>query len=454
MNRWTEGGFQFDTGPSLITMPWVFRELYEDIGERLDEHLDLLPLTPLARYVFADGVRFDWHTDTSRLLETLHALNPGDAAQWPNFVALGKRLYELSKKTFLEHPVGHVPPWANIGTFLNTPWRHFSLRYTHLVNMYFRSPHLRMVMNRYPTYVGSSPYQCPAMFAVIPYIEHAFGGWHIRGGLYTLIQSLVTIGERLGVEIKTNATVQCIDTEAGKVTGVTLDGPTHLPAEVVVMNGDASCLPGLLGDSEGQGTPRHLSLSGFVMMLGIKRKLPDLLHHNVFFTRDYQKEFSQLFELRVFPKDPTVYVCVASKTDASAAPPNGESLFIMANAPASDPSVWTFAMREEARRRVLARLAASGLTIAECDIHVEKILTPAHLHESYLMPGGAIYGAASHGIRNAFLRPAARVRGYAGLYRVGGSGHPGGGTPNVVLSSKITVDLIERHEHSTFHEVA
>jgi phytoene dehydrogenase-like protein len=190
------------------------------------------------------------------------------------------------------------------------------------------------------------------------------------------------------------------------------------------------------------------SLSGLVFLVGVRRTLAELAHHAVYFSRDYRREFAQLFDERKFPDDPTVYVSAPSRSDRSLVPAGaaGETLFIMANAPANDGDEWTEAEIARARARIFARLRKGNFPDIESAIAVSDVWTPRRIGEHYAMPGGAIYGTHSHGWRRAFLRPPNRDARYANLYYVGGSTHPGGGTPTVLLSAKITCELIERCE--------
>lgn len=184
------------------------------------------------------------------------------------------------------------------------------------------------------------------------------------------------------------------------------------------------------------------------MLLGIKRTMPELHHHAIYFSEDYRREFAELFDERVFPQDPTVYVNAPSRSERSVVPGEGETLFVMANAPANDSDSWDEAQTAEACRRVFARLRASGFPDVEKDIAVKDVWTPRKIGTRYLMPGGAIYGTHSHGWKHAFLRPPNKDRKVGGLYYVGGSTHPGGGTPTVLLSAQITTELISRYERA------
>jgi phytoene desaturase len=445
MNTFECDGFRFDTGPSLITMPWVFEELFEAAGSSLARHVTLTNVRPLADYVYADGTRFTYTTSLPEWLKTVRQLEPRDCEGFLRFMRLGARLFALSRETFLRRPPTAPPDLRSLKALGRFPLRGAWGNYHATVAAHFRSPHLRQLFGRYPTYVGSSPYHTPATLAVIPYIEYAYGGWHVEGGLYRIVESLVGLARGLGVSLHTGARVRAIEHAGGRVRGVRLADGTGLAADVVVMNGDAALTDELLGERNGTQPQTERSLSGFVLLLGLKRKLEGLRHHTVYFSEDYRAEFSQLFDERRFPDDPTVYVCAPSRTDPRTAPAGGETLFVMANAPASDQP-WDERQTEEARARVFERLSKGGFPDIEHDTVVSDVWTPGRFARDYLSPGGAIYGTHSHGWRRAFLRPPNRHARVGGLYHVGGSSHPGGGTPTVLLSAQITSELIGRHE--------
>lgn len=446
MNRWSAGGFTFDTGPSLITMPWVFDDLFTTAGSRLADHVELMRIDPLARYVFDDGTSFDYGGSIPDLLRVLTRLEPRDIEGFWRFLELGASIFELSRETFFRRAPFAPPDAGALRALRHLPLRHAWGNYHATVARLFRSPYLRQLYDRYPTYVGSSPYAAPATLAVIPFIELAFGGWYVRGGLYRIVDALVALCRARGVELVCRSAVASIDRRDGRVSGVTLADGSRRSASVVVMNGDASLLPALLDPARARPLPvEDRSLSGFVMLLGVRRTMPQLPHHSVYFSADYAHEFAQLFESRIFPDDPTVYVNVPSRTDRAMVDGEGETLFVMANAPASD-ATWSETETMHAAERVFARLRRGGFPDVEGSLAVRDIWTPARLAASYNAPGGAIYGTHSHGWRRAFLRPANRYPGVGGLYLVGGSTHPGGGTPTVLMSARITSELIAQRE--------
>jgi phytoene desaturase len=447
MNSWTREGFKFDTGPSLLTMPWIFSELFESVGEQINDHVRFQPVEPLAHYVFDDGIGFQVSASLPQWLKTLRNLEPQGERRFLELMHLGARLFTLSVHTFFRRSPFETPDREALVALRHMPFRRAWGRYDRTIHSFFRSPHLRRMYERFPTYVGSSPYHIPATLTLIPFLEHAFGGWYVKGGLYCIVESLVGLLEKRGVALCTGQRVHRIISRKEQIKGIELENGAFHGCDVAIMNGDASLArvllrqPGAIALSESDR-----SLSCFVLLIGIKCRLPDLAHHTVYFSADYREEFAELFNRRRFPQDPTVYVSMPSKGDRTIAPPNGETLFIMANAPANDSDAWDEQKIASARHRVFQRLRKSGFPDIERDIVVSTVWTPRRMAESYNMPGGAIYGTHSHGWRRAFLRPPNKDRRHCGLYYVGGSTHPGGGTPTVLMSAHITSELIRKYE--------
>lgn len=447
MNRWECEGYRFDTGPSLITMPRVFEDLFAAAGERMDEHVRLRPVDPLARYFFADGGSLEVGASLPGWLGTLRGVEPGGDIRFLGMMRLGARLYELSSHTFFRRAPSEPPDRETFAALRHLPLRRGWGSYRKAVHGFFASPRLRHIYERFPTYVGSSPSRIPATLMLIPYLEHAFGAWHVVGGLYSIIEKLRELGEKRGVRFFTGSRVVRIGTASRSVESVELADGSVWPCSAAVMNGDASMLPGLLGESGAGPLPeKDRSLSGLVLLFGLRKKLPEAAHHTVCFSADYEDEFEDLFSRRRFPEDPTVYVCISSRDDPGLAPAGGETLFVMANAPANDGDLWDAGMIQSARGRVMARLAKSGFPAFEEDVAVQSVVTPRQMADRYLMPGGAIYGTHSHGWRKAFFRPPNKHKRVRGLYCVGGSTHPGGGTPTVLLSARIVSDLVRKYE--------
>jgi phytoene desaturase len=450
LERTTEaGGFRFDTGPSLITLPQVFEDLFRETGEPMDTVLDLRPVEPIARYRFADGTRLDATSDLDVLSARLDAaFGPGSGHDWRRLTQRAERIWQAVRGPFLHSTINGLTDLARQAVRIRDlaaiapgrTLRQFGTRY-------LRDPRLRILLDRYATYTGSDPRRAPATLAVVPYVEQRFGGWYLRGGLRTLADALTDRVQDRGGTVRTSADVVHIETAAGRVSGVVLADGGRLPADVVVANADARYVyrdllpqPKLLRRVR-RVTP---SLSAFVMLLGIRGRTPGLAHHNVLFPGRYDAEFDAVFGNPAAPvADPTIYI--SCPDDPAIRPDGHEAWFVLVNAPrhGRGPGAvdWDSpGLAASYADRLHGLLAGRGLPVADRMLF-QEIITPADLARSTRAPGGAIYGAASNGPRSAYLRPANQSP-VPGLFLVGGSSHPGGGLPLVTLSAQIVAGLI------------
>jgi phytoene desaturase len=470
-----ERPFRFDTGPSLITLPRVFEELFADVGERLADHLTLTPLDPIQRFVWADGMALNGLTDAE-----VARVAPSDIEGWRRFSEYGKKIWDLSAEMFLWHSPEQLlndksQPFdgRKALSMLTIPLRiGMFKKYASVVERHVRDPRLREVLYQYATYSGASPFRAPGTLATIAYAESAFGGWHIEGGLYRLAEVLAKLIEARGGVVRTGAPVARIDTEGGKARGVRLVSADpvqpgeFVAADVVIANADV-----VYASRELLAPPyRRLKYgkldpggSGFVLMLGVEGRYPQLAHHTKFMPDDYRSDLRAMFETRMVPEDPCIYVCAPTRSDPSLAPEGCENLFILVSAPPLDGNLrsgklqsgnvqggnvqsgkldWSVAAQPY-RNQIVDRLERRfGLTDLSRRIVVEQRYTPADLESRYHANRGTIYGVGSNSRREAFLRPPNRDRKVKDLYFVGGGTHPGGGLPLVTLSGKIVAELI------------
>lgn len=456
MNCVRAEGFEFDTGPSLITMPGVFAETFRAAGRRIGDYLQMEPLHPLCRYFYPDGVRFDADSDLTAMATAIQWLAPGDLGGFFEFLAHSRRLYERAAPAFL---YGERPRPRDMLARRGLDVLRIDALTTmdRVVRRYFRDPHLVQLFDRYATYNGSSPYRAPGTLCLIPYIEFAGGGWYIRGGLYRLVESLVAICRELGVELRLNAPVAEVligGVRPARATGLRLERGETVDADAVVVNADplyardALFAPEWRQAAAGRPVPpdADLSCSGFVLLLGTRRIWPELAHHNVFFSADYPAEFRAIFEGRRPASDPTIYVCYPTASDPVVAPPGCSNLFVLVNAPpVADAGRWS-AWSAPYAEQILVRLEAAGLPDLRESIVYRQIITPADFAARFNARGGALYGYASHSKGAAFARPANRAPGVSGLYFVGGSAHPGGGLPLVLLGARLVSRLVRSFE--------
>jgi phytoene desaturase len=462
LGTYARDGFVFDTGPSLLTLPAVYRDTFRKSGRPLEQELDLVPVEPAFGYRFADGSTVSL-PNASRL-GTRRALDDalgGDAgAQWESLIDRAGAMWEVTRRPFLESPlegprtlvrlarnVDHVrtvAPWTTLRT---------------LGRQYLRDPRLQVMLDRYATYSGSDPRRAPGVLATIPYVEQTFGAWHVPGGLRGLGEALHRRVLLRRATVRTGAEVVQVVLDGGRAAGVRLADGEVVPADVVVANCDASLLyERMLPRSVGAPVLRAidragLSFSGFVLLLALRGTTPGMGHHTVLFPGDYDDEFDSLVGTSRRPArpvpDPAVYVC--NPDDPLMRPHGHEAWFVLVNAPRQrDPDGperqpgtvdWTTPGEADGYAdRVLEVMAARGYDVRD-RLLWRVVRTPADLARETGAPGGAIYGTSSNGRRAAFLRPA-NASPVPGLFLVGGSSHPGGGLPLVGLSATIVAELV------------
>ena len=453
VNSLEASGYQFDTGASLLTMRHVLRELFEAANRKLEDYLELVLLEPICRYRWSDGTIFDASRNLPKTLSEIEKLEPADVENFKKFIADARRKYEVAERTFLAHSLNDLPkllrPRYAADLAAISSWRTLDGHN----RRYFRSPKLQQLFNRFATYNGSSPYQTPATFALIGFVEFGLGAWYARGGIYEIPKALAKLAIESGVEIKTDSAVEKILIENRKAVGVRLETGEEIASDFVVSNADAiQTYRGLIEAKDRRGfSDRKIeriepSCSGFVLLLGVKKRFPQLVHHNIFFSDDYKAEFDSIFKEKLPAQNPTIYVCAASRTDSTQAPENCENLFVLINAPYTTEQFDWEKEKIAYRDLVIEKLEKFGLNDLENSIEFEQIITPRDFEEKYRANRGSIYGVSSNGMFSAFLRPPNQARDVRNLFFVGGATHPGGGMPLVMLSGKMAADLILRHK--------
>ena len=448
-------GFRFDTGPSILTMPYVLHDLLDAIG--LDRSaIPLRRLDPIARYRFGDGSWMEAAASDDAFLDEIERLRPGNADDMRRFLVRADAIWSATRQPFLESPLNGVRSLLRLSmraADLRTVAPHRTLR--QLADSTLRDERLVTFIDRYATYTGSDPRRAPAALASIPFVERHFGAWYVDGGLRVIADALAGRCAALDVQISVNQPVVKITRRNGRVDGVELASGGRVAADIVVANADAEHVysellrPGRRSNSVlrrlQQTTP---SLSGFVLCLAVNGKTPAIAHHTVLFPDRYDDEFDDLFgPVPGAVRAPTIYCSVPS--DDRVAPHGHESWFVLVNAPRhmpDDPSAgidWRApGFADRYGDRIVAQMAARGVDIRD-RIRWRVVRTPADLADQTWSVGGSIYGSSSNGARAAFLRPTNRSP-VAGLFLVGGSAHPGGGLPLVMLSAAITAGLIGR----------
>lgn len=447
MGQVQTGGFRWDTGPSVITMRHVFEDLFTTAGRNLEDYITLKPLEPLTRYFYPDGTVLDASSNISKMAVEIEKLNPRDIEGYLDYLAYAARIHRITGPVFI---YDRPPTPASFARVPVNEWLKVDpLRTMHQsIKRFVRSPHLQQLFGRFATYVGGSPYEAPATLNVIAHVELTSGVWYPEGGIYTIADAMTRLARELGVEIRTNTPVREILMSNGGVTGAALANGEQIAADQVISNLDVTTVYKHLLPVNPVTHKRLHSLeafepscSGFILLLGVQGDYPQLAHHNIFFSGDYEAEFQAIFKDQVPAQEPTIYISITSKSDPEHAPEGHENWFILINAPPLTDQVDWEAYAQPYRDLILERLAFMGLDIRD-KIVTEQTLTPIDLQAQTGAWRGALYGPSSNSRWTAFRRPHNRSSDVRGLYFAGGTTHPGGGVPMVTLSGKVAAEMV------------
>jgi len=441
------GGYRFDAGPSLFTLPQLVDDLFRLAQRNPADYFRYERIDPITQYFFADGTRLTAWAEEEKFAAEIEAKLGVPAAAVRKFLARSARAYEGTAGTFLQkslhktstyfsretlRALAALPALGLLGTMHQ---RHASA---------FSDPRLVQLFDRYATYNGSDPYQAPATLSLIPHLEHGIGAFYPVGGIYSIAASLVRLAEEFGVKFRYNEPVAEILTAAGLVTGLRTALDVY-DFGLVVSNMDVvptyrQLLPTQPAPERTLAQPR--SSSALIFYWGIAREFPELDLHNIFFSADYRREFEAIFQQKTVADDVTVYVNITSKKTPADAPPGHENWFVMVNVPHDQGQDWA-ALTRHTRAIVLRKLSQALGQEIEPLIRAEQVWTPPGIAADTSSFGGALYGSSSNNALAAFLRHPNFSGALHGLYFCGGSVHPGGGIPLCLLSASIVADLID-----------
>jgi phytoene desaturase len=446
------GRVAFDTGPSLLTLPAVYKDFFQKTGKPMGFVCPIDPVSPAFDYRFADGLGVQF-ANLSRK-ETLDAIATsfGEEAssEWDRIMRRAEAMWDVSRGPFIESELKSPLSLLKRITFFRdlliiAPWKSLRKHADEILN----DQHLRFIMDRYATYSGSDPRKAPAVLSTIAFVEESFGAWHVKGGLGNLAVQIHQRAIDVGVSFHLNSPVAQIKTVKGKAIGIVLSSGENVEADVVIANADASLVYNKLvsGNNRLLKTVRRniskadVSVAGFSLLLGMRKDPSDgMKHHTVLFPKNYDAEFDSIFKEAKPVERPTIYIC-SPKDPLMSKDENLEGWFVLVNAPTHGVFDWSNnEFNEKYASTIIDQIEEQGIPIRS-RLETITIRTPADLESQTRAPGGAIYGTSSNGPRAAFLRAKNRSP-IKGLYLVGGSAHPGGGLPLVGISADLVAEAI------------
>ncbi len=446
-------GFRFDTGPTLFLMPETFAETFTALGERMEDHLDLIRIDPTYRVHFHDSTSINLTSDLIDMRKQMDAIEPGSFDGLLRYLSEGYRHYYISLDRFVGRNFRSLLEYfspANLPLLIQL--KALQKHYPN-VSRYFRDPRLRAAFTFQNMYLGLSPYDALATYSLLQFTEMAEGVWFPRGGIYQVVEKLTAIAEGLGVQFMYNAPVSEIMVDGQRATGVKLTDGVQMQADVVIANADLPYAYSKLLPKNGTAprlAKKKYTSSAFMFYWGVKGgQIKEFLHHNVFLSdHDYYRSFVRIFDELTLPDEPSFYICAPTRTDPTFAPPDHDNL--MALVPTGhindkSPQQWE-ALRQKARNAVFERLARLGVRDLESRIISETTIMPPDYENVLNLAKGSAFGLSHNFTQVGYLRPHNRHPRYGNLYFVGASTHPGTGVPLVLLSARLVIERVLKEQ--------
>ncbi len=449
-----EGGYRFDMGPTILTVPDVLRRVFDECGVRMEDRLDLRRLDPQWRCFFDDGTVLDLHDHLDATARAIAEYAPGNEDGFRSFMQVSERLHGISQRFFFWRSVEglrdtiDVKKNFEIGTLRDVLALRMGATVASTIRGKVRDGRVAQMLDHFVQYVGSSPYGSPAVLCGIAHMQTHDGVWYPMGGTRAVPEALAKLATERGVAIRTGVGVSEILSESGAARGVVLDTGETVPLSAVVSNMDSvrtfrELVGGEPARAFGRRWKREPACSGVVLYLGLDRAYEHLAHHCFVFSRDPEEEFDWIYRRGEPAPDPTCYIAAPARTEPGVAPPGGEALYILVHTPWLRSHHDWAAMLPRYRQVILDKLArCAGMPDLADRIVFERWLTPQDIHDRYRVLNGAIYGLASHGRFTGAFKPGNRARDLRGLYLAGGAAHPGPGMPMVLMSGWIAADAL------------
>jgi phytoene desaturase len=441
-------GFTFDTGPSWYLMPEVFENFFALLGEDISKHLELQRLDPAYKVFYESQSPITIHADTTRDGATFESIEKGAGRKLTEYLKDSEQTYTLAVRQFLYTNFDSLAPFRDRqvvragGRMLTSALRPIDSH----VSRYFSDQRLKQIMEYPMVFLGTSPYKAPAIYSLMSHMDFTQGVYYPRGGMYEIITALVNIASTLGVRFHYGATVAAISYTESRATGITLADSTTILGDIVISAADLHFTETELLPPTKQTYPdsywqkKQVSPSALLMYLGVKGSLPTLEHHNLLFTDDWEANFSDIFDRKVWPHPASIYLCKPSHTDISVAPEGHENVFVLVPGPATLDDVDT----EKLSDAYLDQIATmTGVADLKDRIVVKKLFGPHDFASQFNSWNGTALGLSHLLSQSALFRPRNKSRKLSNLYYAGGNTVPGIGLPMCLISAQLVLKRLE-----------
>ena len=440
-------GFRHDAGPTVITAPFLFEELFALFGERFADHVKLVPLTPWYRFQFADGDTFDYGGTLEATLAEIERIEPRDRAGYLALLEHSRRIYDIGFTQL------SAQPFHRLGTMLRQVPHLLGLRnyetVWQMVSRHLVSDKLRRAFSIQPLLVGGNPFDTTSIYGLIHFLERAHGVHFAMGGTGAVTQALGGLMERQGIALRLSTTVERVRIEQGVARGVVLADGTHVDADIVVSDADAAHLYRDLVPRAEQAlatrvklSQAHYSMGLFVMYFGTTRTYPDVAHHTIWMGERYRELLNDIFHRQKLSEDFSLYVHRPTATDPSFAPAGQDSFYVLCPVPNLQADIDWAIEGPRLRDRIVDALERTMLPGLKATITADFYKTPEDFRDEYRSVHGAGFSVAPIFRQSAWFRFHNQSESVRNLYLVGAGTHPGAGVPGVLCSAKVIDALI------------
>lgn len=441
-------GFKHDAGPTVITAPFLFDELFELFNEKFSDNVTLVPLKPWYRFYFSDKTTFDYGGTLDETLDEIAKIAPNDCKGYVKLLEHSKRIFEIAFIQLSDKPFHQfktmlrlIPSLIKLRSY-ETVWQMVSRHLTHTK--------LRQAFSIQPLLVGGNPFNTTSIYGLIHYLERAYGVHFAMGGTGAIIDALGQLMQRHGVALKLDTTITKINVENGIATGVTLADGSSIAADVVVSNADPTHLYETMVAKKEQSIANKLKLSNakfsmglYVLYFGTSCQYPDIAHHTIWMGARYQELLADIFDKKILPNDFSLYLHRPTATDSSFAPSGCDSFYVLCPVPNLQGAIDWSTEGPKLQQRIIQALNDTILPNLGSTIIDPFHMTPENFNNDYLSTHGAGFSIAPIFSQSAWFRFHNKAEKISNLYLVGAGTHPGAGLPGVLSSAKVVDRLIK-----------
>ena len=447
-------GYKFDVGPTFLMMKFILDEVFKEAGRNIDDYLKSVRLDPMYRLQFND-VRLEPTNQREAMLQQIDQAFPGNTHGYDRFMEAEKRRFELMYPC-LQKDYATFKQYFSKDFIKAAPNLSLGRSLIGVLGDYFKDEKLKLSFTFQSKYLGMSAWDCPGAFAILPYVEHAYGVYHTVGGLSEISVAMAKVCREHGVEIHLDTPVRQLVIENKKVLGVELGNGEQVLADETVLNADFGYAmknlipPNILKKySPEKVDSRKYSCSTFMLHLGLN-KIYDLPHHTIFFAEDYKGNIKDIFENKVLSEDLSFYVRNASVTDSTLAPDGHSSVYVLVPVPNQKSETdWATGKKTLRNRVIKALIERAEMPDLEEHIREEIIFTPQTWQDMNIQ-FGATFNLAHSVTQMLYFRPRNKFEELDNCYLVGGGTHPGSGLPTIYESGRIAANLISKQHNVPF----